>query len=108
MDPQSFRGVSVSMGDFVHGETVCNHMQATAKRIEQGLGCFEVIVGESVVAFRREDATDVPSSKCFGFVQTYDEKPRGGLWELLKSQESQQVVCMSGGSEDVRRMQQYQ
>jgi hypothetical protein len=47
-------------------------------------GCFEVIAGKSVFAFRREDATDVPSAKCFGFVQTYDEKPRRRLWELMK------------------------
>src|SRR4029434_4618687 len=33
---------------------------------------FEVIVGKSILAFRREDEEDVPSSKCFGFVQTID------------------------------------
>lgn len=63
-----------------------------------------------MVAFRREDATEVPSAKCFGFVQTYDEKPRRRLWELMKSQgmqENQQVVFMSDGGEDVRRVQQY-
>ena len=73
-------------------------------------GCFEVIAGKSVVAFRREDETETPSAKCFGFVQTYDEKPRRRLWELLKSQgmqENQQVVFMSDGGEDVRRVQQY-
>ena len=137
--------------DSVNSETVRNHTQATAERIEQALGderqlnqyegsekaweeqplpdgpitvgidggyvraahkqgCFEVIAGKSIVAFRREDATNVPSSKCFGFVQTYDEKPRRRLWELLKSQgmqENQQVVFMSDGGEDVRRVQQY-
>jgi hypothetical protein len=139
------------VGDSVNQETVRNHMQATAERIEQELGeerqlnvfdgsedeweqqalpdgpitvgidggyvraahkqgCFEVIAGKSVVAFRREDATEVPSAKCFGFVQTYDEKPRRRLWELLKSQgmqENQQVVFMSDGGEDIRRVQQY-
>lgn len=73
-------------------------------------GYFEVIAGKSVVAFRREDTTEVPSAKCFGFVQTYDEKPRRRLWELLKSQgmqENQQVVFMSDGGDDVRRVQQY-
>jgi hypothetical protein len=73
-------------------------------------GYFEVIAGKSVVAFRREDTTEVPSAKCFGFVQTYDEKPRRRLWELLKSQgmqENQQVVFMSDDGEDVRRVQQY-
>ena len=74
-------------------------------------GWFEVITGKSVVAFRRGDAGEVPSAKCFGFVQTYDEKPRRRLWELLKSQgmqENQQVVFLSDGGENVRRVQEYQ
>ena len=60
--------------------------------------------------FRREEDGEVPSAKCFGFVQTYDTKPRRRLWELLKSQgmqENQQVVFMSDGGEDVRRVQKY-
>jgi hypothetical protein len=63
---------------------------------------------------RRElahDEGEVPSAKCFGFVQTYDEKPRRRLWELMKSQgmqENQQVVFMSDGGENVRRVQEYQ
>jgi len=135
----------------VNPETIRNHLQATAERIEQALGherqlteyegteeeweeqptpdgpitvgidggyvraahkqgCFEVIAGKSMVAFRREDATPAPPGKCFGFVQIYDDKPRRRLWELLKSQgmqENQQVVFMSDGGEDVRRVQQY-
>src|SRR5262245_23311566 len=39
---------------------------------------FEVIVGKSVPA----DGT----AKCFGFVQTYDTKPKRRLFEVLKSQ----------------------
>ncbi len=39
---------------------------------------FEVIVGKSM-------AEDGPSC-CFGFVQTYDEKPKRRLFELLKGQ----------------------
>ena len=73
-------------------------------------GWFEVIAGKSVVTFRRDDEGEVPSAKCFGFVQTYDEKPRRRLWELMKSQgmqENQQVVFMSDGGEDVRRVQAY-
>jgi hypothetical protein len=73
-------------------------------------GWFEVIAGKSVVAFRRNDEGEVPSAKCFGFVQTYDEKPRRRLWELMKSQgmqENQQVVFMSDGGESVRRVQEY-
>ena len=73
-------------------------------------GWFEVIAGRSVVAFRRDDESEMPSAKCFGYVQTYDEKPRQRLWELMKSQgmqENQQVVFMSDGGENVRRVQEY-
>jgi hypothetical protein len=73
-------------------------------------GWFEVIAGRSVVAFRRAEENEVPPAKCFGFVQTYDQKPRRRLWEVMKSQgmrENQQVVFMSDGGEDVRRVQAY-
>jgi hypothetical protein len=43
-------------------------------------------------------------------VQSYDEKPRQRLWQLMKSQgmqENQQVVFMSDGGENVRRVQEY-
>jgi hypothetical protein len=73
-------------------------------------GCFEVIAGRSVVAFRRSEGEEAPPAKCFGFVQTFDQKPRRRLWELMKSQgmqENQQVVFMSDGGEDVRRVQEY-
>ena len=73
-------------------------------------GWFEVIAGKSVVAFRREEGAEVPPAKCFGLVQIYDTKPRRRLWELMKSQglqENQQVVFMSDGGENVRRMQEY-
>jgi hypothetical protein len=73
-------------------------------------GWFEVIAGKSIVAFRREENDETPSAKCFGFVQTYDEKPRRRLWELLKSQgmqENQQVVFLSDGGDSVRQLQEY-
>jgi len=73
-------------------------------------GWFEVIAGKSVVSFRRKEEGEVSSAQCFGFVQTYDEKPRRRLWESLKSQgmqENQQVVFMSDGGEDVRQVQEY-
>jgi hypothetical protein len=73
-------------------------------------GFFEVIAGRSVLAFRREAQGEVPEAKCFGYVQTYDHKPRRRLWELMKSQglkDHQQVVFMSDGGEDVRRVQEY-
>lgn len=71
-------------------------------------GNFEVIAGRSVVAFRREEGDSVPPPKCLGFVQTYDQKPRQRLWQVMKSQgmrENQQVVFMSDGGEDVRQVQ---
>lgn len=52
----------------------------------------------------------VPQSKCFGFVQTFDQEPRRRLWELMKSQgmqENQQVVFLSDGGEDLRQIQEY-
>jgi hypothetical protein len=73
-------------------------------------GFFEVIAGRSVVAFRRAAEDEVLEAKCFGYVQTYDQKPRRRLWELMKSQglqDNQQVVFMSDGGEDVRRVQAY-
>ncbi len=139
------------VGDSANPQTIRNHLQATAERLEQELGeerqlnlfeaseeeweqqplpdgpitvgidggyvraahkqgWFEVIAGKSIVAFRREEEAEVPSAKCFGFVQTDDNKPRRRLWELMKSQglrENQQVVFMSDGGENVRRMQEY-
>ena len=136
------------VGDSMNQETIRNHLQGTAERIEHELGeerpfnlfegveeewaqqplpdgpmtvgidggyvraahkqgWFEVIAGKSVVAFRRDETAEAPPAKCFGFVQTYDEKPRRRLWELMKSQglqENQQVVFMSDGGESVRRM----
>ena len=69
-----------------------------------------MIAGRSVVAFRRREEDAVPPSKCFGFVQTYDPKPRRRLWELMKSQgmqENQQVIFLSDGGEDVRQVREY-
>ncbi len=41
--------------------------------------------GKSVVALRRGEEVEVPLSKCFGFVQTFDSKPRLAVVELMKS-----------------------
>jgi hypothetical protein len=63
---------------------------------------FELIVGKSMP----EEGQD----KCFGFVQTYDEKPKRRLYEVLKSQGmqmNQQVVFLSDGGDDVRDLQMY-
>jgi hypothetical protein len=73
-------------------------------------GWFEVIAGKSVVAFRRAEATSTPSAKRFGFVQTYDTNPRRRVWEVLKSQgtqENQEVVFLSDGGDSVRKLQAY-
>lgn len=63
---------------------------------------FELIVGKSM--------PEEGPNKCFGFVQTYDEKPKRRLFELLKSQGmqmNQQVVFLSDGGDDVRDLQMY-
>jgi hypothetical protein len=71
---------------------------------------FEVIVGKSILAFRREDEEDIPSIKCFGFVQTLDTKPKRRLFELLQSQGhqmNQQLTFLSDGGDTVRDLQLY-
>jgi hypothetical protein len=50
------------------------------------------------------------SGRCFAWVQTYDEKPKRRLFELLQShgmQPNQQVAFLSDGGEDVRHVQLY-
>jgi hypothetical protein len=71
---------------------------------------FEVIVGKSMLAFRRDDEEDTPSSKRFGFVQTFDPKPKRRLYEVLHSQGfqlNQQITFLSDGSDTVRDLQLY-
>jgi hypothetical protein len=44
----------------------------------------------------------------FGFVQTYDTKPKRRLYELLKTQglqPNQQIIFLSDGGDDVRNLQ---
>lgn len=63
---------------------------------------FEIIVGKSMC----EEAPD----RCFGFVQTYDEKPKRRLFELLKEQGlqmNQRVKFFSDGGADIRDVQLY-
>ena len=65
-------------------------------------GWFEVIAGKSI-------PTDGPT-KCFGFVQTYDTKPKRRLFEVLRSQgmqPNQQVTFLTDGGEDVRDLPLY-
>ena len=65
-------------------------------------GWFEVIAGKSM-------PTDGPA-KCFGYVQTYDRKPKRRLFEVLKSQgmqANQQVTFLTDGGDDVRELPLY-
>ena len=60
-------------------------------------GWFEVIAGKAI------PAAGQPS--CFGYVQTYDTKPRRRLFEVLKSQgmqANQQVTFLTDGGDDIR------
>jgi hypothetical protein len=71
---------------------------------------FEVIVGKSTLAFKRDEEEDKPSSKRFGFVQTLDQKPKRRLYEVLQSQGmqlNQQITFLSDGSDTVRDLQLY-
>ena len=71
---------------------------------------FEVIVGKSTLAFTRDDEQESPSSKRFGFVQTFDPKPKRRLYEILHSQGfqlNQQITFLSDGSDTVRDLQLY-
>jgi hypothetical protein len=50
------------------------------------------------------------TGKCFAWVQTYDEKPKRRLFEVLQSQGmqmNQQIDFLSDGGEDVRNVQLY-
>jgi hypothetical protein len=60
-------------------------------------GWFEVIAGKAVPTQGR--------ATCFGYVQTYDTKPKRRLYEVLKSQgmaDNQQVTFLTDGGEDIR------
>ena len=80
-------------------------------RCRRKQGQFEVIAGKSILAFKREpEEKPELSGRCFAFVQTYDEKPKRRLFELLQShglQPNQQVAFLSDGGEDVRNVQLY-
>ncbi len=65
-------------------------------------GSFEMIVGKSL--------SDEKAPKCFGFVNTYDTKPRRRVFELLKSQglqANQTLTFLSDGGDTVRDLQFY-
>lgn len=63
---------------------------------------FEVIVGKSM--------PEEGAACRFGFVQTYDEKRKRRVFEVLKGQgmqSNQSVTFLSDGGDDVREVQQY-
>jgi hypothetical protein len=65
-------------------------------------GWFEVIAGKAVPAEGK--------ARCFGFVQTYDAKPKRRLYELLRTQgmaPNQQVTFLTDGGDDVRELPLY-
>jgi hypothetical protein len=65
-------------------------------------GWFEAIVGKSV--------PDEGDGKCFGFVTTYDDKPKRRLYDLLQSQGlqfNQDMTFLSDGGDTVRDLQMF-
>jgi hypothetical protein len=69
-----------------------------------------VIVGKSILSFRRGQKEEEQTGKCFAFDQTFDTKPKRRVFEVLKSQgmqDNQQIVFLSDGGEDVRNLQLY-
>lgn len=63
---------------------------------------FEVIVGKTVPAER--------DAKCFGFVGSYDQKPKRRIYEHLQSQgmlPHQKLEFLSDGAPNLRSMQNY-
>ena len=79
-------------GGFVH----------STEQTSRNDGWFEVIAGKSVTAEN--------TSKRFAFVNSYDEKPKRRLFEILKSQGmqmNQQITFLSDGGESAREVQLY-
>ena len=65
-------------------------------------GWFEVIAGKAIPACGR--------ASCFGYVQTYDTKPKRRLFEVLNAQgmqANQQVTFLTDGGEDIRDLPLY-
>jgi hypothetical protein len=65
-------------------------------------GWFEAIAGKSI--------TDEGDAKCFSFVNTYDEKRKRRLFEVLNAQglqSNQDITFLSDGGDTVRQLQYY-
>ena len=68
---------------------------------------IEYETGEDAIT---HEVACLKGSKRFGFVKTYDEKPKRRLFETLKSQGfqfNQQITFLSDGGESVRDLQLY-
>jgi len=63
------------------------------------------------LAFKRDQEEEPElSTRCFAWVQTYDEKPKRRLFEVLQAQgmqQNQQVEFLSDGADDVRELPLY-
>lgn len=62
---------------------------------------FQVVVGKSIA----EDRAD----RCFGFVQSFDRKPKRRLFEVLRAQRlqsNQEITFLTDGGDDVRALAQ--
>jgi hypothetical protein len=69
---------------------------------------FEVIVGKSTRSFGEDEEDKPPSHKRFGFVQTYDTKPKRRLYEVLHAQGlemNQEITFLSDGDDTLRELQ---
>ena len=78
------------------------YVRSRSSKDRQHQRCFEIITGKSIA--------DDGSSKCFGLVNSYDEKPKRRVFEVLKSQGmqmNQQVTFFSDGGDTVRDLQLY-
>jgi hypothetical protein len=77
------------------------YVHSTTQRSRRD-GWFEVIAGKAVPAQGR--------ASCFGYVQTYDTKPKRRLFEVLKAHgmaANQQVTFLTDGGEDIRDLPLY-
>src|SRR6266542_1591453 len=105
--PFSLRAASVigmrSRGRMARSRSASMAATSTpATATESKAGWFELIVGKSV-------PTD-GAAKCFGFVTSYDTKPKRRLAELLKTQGlqmNQAITFLSDGGDNVRDLQLY-
>src|SRR6266498_5218097 len=105
--PFSLRAASVigmrSRGRMARSRSASMAATSTpATATESKAGWFELIVGKSV-------PTD-GAAKCFGFVTSYDTKPKRRLAELLKAQGlqmNQAITFLSDGGDTVRDLQLY-